>query len=134
MARIGTRSVALALTLFAASAFLAPQAAGAQAAPKPPERAVRRDIPLTNMIRRAFDAGTRDSTGRPGRNYWQLWMDYTINARLEPTTSTITGRETAVIHNQSDSAMRTIVHAARPEHLLAQRSARRGGHARSPTA
>ena len=30
-----------------------------------PTRAIRRDVPLTNMIRRAFDAGTRDSTGRP---------------------------------------------------------------------
>ena len=29
-------------------------------------RAIRRDIPLTNSIRRAFDAGTRDRTGRPG--------------------------------------------------------------------
>ena len=31
-----------------------------------PERAIRRDIPITNMIQRAFAAGTRDSTGRPG--------------------------------------------------------------------
>ena len=74
-----------------------------------PERAVRRDIPLTNMIRRALAAGTRDSTGRPGRNYWQLWTDYTINARLEPSTSRLTGRESIVLHNNSDSAMRTIV-------------------------
>ena len=61
------------------------------------------------MIRRAFAAGTRDSTGRPGRNYWQLWMEYTINARLEPATSRLTGRETIVLHNNSDSAMRSIV-------------------------
>ena len=40
-----------------------------------PERAVRRDIPMTDMIRRAYAAGTRDSTGRPGVHYWQLWMD-----------------------------------------------------------
>ena len=89
----------------AAPSFLAAQAT--HAAP-PPERAIRRDIPLTGMIRRAFAAGTRDSTGRPGRNYWQLWMDYTIQARLDPATSTVTGRETAVIHNNSDSAMSSI--------------------------
>ena len=64
-----------------------------------PARAVRRDIPLTNTIRRAFAAGTRDSTGRPGRNYWQLWMDYTIAARLDPMTSTLTGRETIKLRN-----------------------------------
>jgi hypothetical protein len=74
-----------------------------------PERPVRRDIPMTRMIQRAFAAGTRDSTGRPGRNYWQLWMDYRINASLEPTTSVLTGHETVTIRNNSDSVMRSLV-------------------------
>jgi hypothetical protein len=87
-----------------AAGVLATQAA-AQAVP----RAVRRDIPLTNGIRRAYAAGTRDSTGRPGRNYWQLWLDYTINARLDPATSILTGRETIVLTNASDSALSTLV-------------------------
>src|SRR6476619_174719 len=73
-----------------------------------PERSVRRDIPMTNMIRRAHAAGTRDSTGRPGRNYWQLWTDYKISARLDPATSTVSGRETLTFRNNSDSAMRSI--------------------------
>ena len=73
-----------------------------------PERAVRRDIPHTNMIRRAYAAGTRDTLGTPGPHYWQLWMDYTIHASLEPATSTVSGRETAVIHNTSDSAMSAV--------------------------
>jgi len=77
----------------------------AQAAP---ERAVRRDIPLTNMIRRAFEAGTRDSTGSPGLNYWQLQVDYTINASLDPATSTVTSSETVVIHNRSGAPMSSI--------------------------
>ena len=80
----------------------------AQVTQRLPERAVRRDIPLTNMIRRAFDAGTRDSTGRPGRNYWQLRTDYTINARLDPATATITGREAIVIHNNGSDPMTSI--------------------------
>ena len=106
------RSVA-ALALLA-SAVASPIAAQ-QSAPAPlftpsgAPRAIRRDIPLTNMIRRAWQAGTRDSTGRPGRNYWQLWNDYTINARFDATTSTVSGSERVVIHNNSDSAMRTIV-------------------------
>ena len=74
-----------------------------------PQRPIRRDIPLTNTIRRAMAAGTRDSSGRPGRNYWQLSTEYTINARLDPSTSRLTGRESIVLHNNSDSAMRTIV-------------------------
>jgi hypothetical protein len=81
----------------------------AAAAPAPaPERAIRRDIPMTNMIKRAFAEGSRDSTGRPGREYWQLWMDYTINARLDQSTSTLGGRETIVLHNHSDSALTSI--------------------------
>ena len=79
------------------------------AASRIPERAVRRDIPMTRMIQRAFTAGTRDSTGRPGRNYWQLWNDYKMNASLDPATSVVTGRETVTIHNNSDSAMRSLV-------------------------
>ncbi|MEP6762847.1 MAG: hypothetical protein ABJB66_00990, partial [Gemmatimonadaceae bacterium] len=81
----------------------------AQTAPaKLPERAIRRDIPLTNMIRKAFDAGSRDSTGKPGRNYWQLWTDYKINAHFDAPTSTITGRETIVVHNNSNDTLNTI--------------------------
>lgn len=93
----------------AASLLARPTAAPAQAArTSPPPRAVRRDIPLTDMIRRAYAAGTRDSAGGPGRNYWQLWMDYTIEARLDPVSGTVSGKESAVIYNNSDSAMPSI--------------------------
>src|SRR5438445_777135 len=83
-----------------------PQRSGAV---KLPERPIRRDIPMTNMIQRAFAAGTRDSTGRPGRNYWQLWTDYKISARLDSATSTVSGHETITFRNISDSAMRSVV-------------------------
>ncbi len=73
-----------------------------------PPRAVRRDIPLTNMIRKAFAAGTRDSSGAPGAKYWQLSMDYTIDARFDQPTGTIEGHETATIHNNSPDTMRTV--------------------------
>lgn len=78
-----------------------------QVAPTP-ERAIRRDIPITNAIRRALAAGTRDSTGRPGRNYWQLRTDYTIQARIDPATQTITGSETVVVHNTSPDPLTEI--------------------------
>ncbi|MDH3291275.1 MAG: M1 family peptidase, partial [Gemmatimonadota bacterium] len=74
-----------------------------------PPRAIRRDIPLTNAIRRAMEGGTRDSTGRPGPNYWQLQTDYTIDARLDPATQTITGAGTVVIHNAGPLEMSEIV-------------------------
>src|ERR1041385_8755398 len=73
-----------------------------------PERSIRRDIPITNAIRKAFAAGTRDSTGRPGRTSWQLRTDSKINARLEPSTQRLTGRETVVITNNSPDSLTQI--------------------------
>jgi hypothetical protein len=96
------------LALVVAGAGAAPLAAQSSAGPLP-ERAVRRDIPMTNAIRRAFAAGMRDSTGRPGHNYTQLRTDYTINARLDPATSRITGRETIVLHNNMPEPLTSIV-------------------------
>src|SRR4051794_15722942 len=58
------------------------------------KRAIRRNLPLTNSIQKAYKAGTRDTSGRPGANYWQLKTDYSINASLNPETQTITGSET----------------------------------------
>src|SRR3954469_22525573 len=89
-------------------ASLTPNAA-AQGPAGPPERAVRRDIPITNSIRRAYEAGTRDSTGRPGRNYWQGRTDYTINVRLDPETSRLTGKETIALRNTSPDTLRDLV-------------------------
>ena len=89
-------------------------APGAEA--QAPPRAVRRDIPITNAIRKAFAAGTRDSTGRPGRNYWQLRTDYSIDARLDPGTQTITGRETITLHNTSPDSLTSI--ALRLDHNI----------------
>ncbi len=72
-------------------------------------RAIRRDIPLTRSIQRAFTAGTRDTSGRPGPNYWQLKTDYNINATLDPETQTISGRETIAMHNNSGDQLDKIV-------------------------
>ena len=65
--RLPSRLTALLLCSALAVPLDGPTPLAAQGAPP---RAVRRDIPMTNAIRRAFAAGTRDSTGRPGRNYW----------------------------------------------------------------
>ncbi len=93
------RSCALAIAMAAFPALLI-----AQATPRP----IHREIPLTNMIRRAFSAGTRDSTGRPGRNYWQPHTAYVIAARLDPATAMVTGRETVVFKNTSPDPLRLL--------------------------
>ncbi|OOG72302.1 M1 family metallopeptidase [Algoriphagus sp. A40] len=72
-------------------------------------RSIRRDVPMTNSIRKAFEAGTRDFTGKPGPNYWQLETDFTIQASLDPHTQTITGTEKILVHNNSKDDLDRIV-------------------------
>ena len=73
-----------------------------------PERAIRRDIPMTDAIRAAFARGTRDSTGRPGPNYWQLRTDYVIRARLDVPAQRLVGTETITLHNDSPDSLTQI--------------------------
>ncbi len=74
-----------------------------------PPRAVQRLLPMGPMIRRAFAAGTRDSTGRPGPNYWQQAVDYRIDASLDVATAVLQGRETISLHNSSPDTLKMIV-------------------------
>ena len=99
------RRLALVVCLVGPLALQAQQPAPVNASP----RAIRRDVPMTNAIRKAFAAGTRDATGRPGPSYWQLQTDYTISARLDPGTQTITGTETIALHNNSPEELTEIV-------------------------
>jgi len=104
---LGAGIVALSSCAAAPAPTPAPQAGSAMAAGFP-DRAIRHDIPLTRAIRKAFAAGTRDSTGRPGPKYWQLDVGYRINARLDVPTATITGSETATVTNNSDDELRWV--------------------------
>ncbi len=107
------------LLTFASATSLAAQAtARGAAAAKLPERAIRRDIPITSAIRRAYAAGTRDSTGRPGRNYWQLRTDYSIDVALDPSTSRLTGKARITLHNTSKDSLTAIALRLDPNHFL----------------
>ncbi len=87
--------------------------AGAPAALRPmiesKTRAIRRDVPLPRSIRRALAANTRNFTGKPGPNYWQLETDFEIYAHLDRKTQTIFGKETITVHNNSPDALSRIV-------------------------
>ena len=112
--------------LLAAAVTAVPSAAFGQSAASTgshTERAVRRDIPLTNAILQAFAAGTRDSTGVPGAKYWQFQVDYTIHASLDPATVRVTASETVEIHNTSDSDLRQI-HLRLDQNIFAANVAR----------
>ena len=90
----------------------------AAATPKLPERAVRRDIPITNAIKRALVAGSRDSTGHPSTKYWQLRTDYNIDVRLDVATSRLSGHEVITITNNSPDALSAIGMRLDPNHFL----------------
>ena len=83
-----------------------------------PPRAVRRDIPITNAIRRALVSGTRDSTGAPGRNYWQLRTDYSIDVALDAPASRLTGRAQIIVHNNSGDSLPSIGLRLDPNHFI----------------
>jgi hypothetical protein len=88
-------------------------------------RAIRRDVPMTNSIRKAFESGTRDFSGKPGPNYWQLETDFTIKASLDPKTQTITGSETINVLNNSPDDLDRIV--LRLDHNIFRGDVPRGG-------
>jgi hypothetical protein len=127
-----TPRAALLVTLLIPVTLAGFQAAGPGAQTRPASgaaaeapRAVRRDVPLTNAIRRAHEARTRDMTGRPGPDYWQLQADYAITARLDPPTHTITGSETITLHNNSPQALQEIY--LRLDHNIYRGLVPRGG-------
>lgn len=93
------------LVALAAAALAVAPALEAQA----PPRAVRRTIPITRAFQNGLRAGTRDSLGTPGPNYWQLRTDYRIDAALDPATAVLTGHETVTIANPSDSTLKVVV-------------------------
>ena len=66
-----------------------------------PDSLQRPAIPMSAAILRAHAAGTRDSTGRPGRRYWQNRTSYAIDARLDPATSVVSAHASIVLHNAS---------------------------------
>lgn len=70
--------------------------------------AAARSVPIPDGVRRAMERGTRDPSGAPGPNYWQLHVDYDIDATLDPTTATIRASGTARFVNPSPDTLTVI--------------------------
>lgn len=87
-------------------------------------RAIRRDVPLTRSIRRALEAGTRDFTGRPGPNHWQLRTDFEIEVALDAPSCTLHGKQTITVHNESPDALDRL--ALRLDHNIFRFGVERG--------
>jgi hypothetical protein len=96
------------LTVAACSRPQPPQAPSPQSITAP-GRAVRQDLPTTPAIRKAYASATRDSSGAPGRNYWQQKVDYRIEASIDPATNRLRGSETITLHNTTPDTLKTVV-------------------------
>lgn len=98
--------------------LIVPAASAQSAATGWPERAVRRDIPMTDAIRAAHSAGTRDSSGRPGPKYWQLRTDYTIQVRLDVPNTRLFGKETITLLNRSPDSLTQVALRLDANHFI----------------
>jgi hypothetical protein len=104
-----TARIAILLFVFSTTAVFAQQNIPMRKSLETSKRTIRLDVPMTNSIRMAFENGTRDFSGKPGPNYWQLETDFTIEASLDPATQTITGTEKIIVHNNSKDDLKKIV-------------------------
>ena len=60
-------------------------------------------VPLN--FQEAYENETRSYDGQPGADYWQNKADYSINAKLDPQTRTLTGSENIVYYNISPDTL-----------------------------
>ena len=73
-----------------------------------PERPVPGPVIPPPFFRRALEQGTRSPDGRPGPGYWQVYSEYDIDARLDPASGLLSGRETILFHNRSPEELYTV--------------------------
>ncbi len=88
----------------------------AQSRPVPPldEHAAQSPRPTPGPVyeipgfTRAVARGTRTRTGEPGRGYWVQHARYSIDARLDPATNRLSGRERVIYLNNSPDTLKRL--------------------------
>ncbi|UUF12929.1 MULTISPECIES: M1 family metallopeptidase [Flavobacterium] len=67
------------------------------------------DIPVLRNVTKANKNNTRNTTGTPGKNYWQNRGDYTINVDFNPSTLKVQGKAAIIYTNNSPDTLKTLV-------------------------
>jgi hypothetical protein len=67
------------------------------------------NLPMPTNIKKAYNKGTRNITGQPGKKYWQNAGVYDIDINFNPATRLVTGTETIVYTNNSPDTLGRIV-------------------------
>jgi hypothetical protein len=60
-------------------------------------------------FQQAYKKGTRSYDGKPGKNYWQNYAEYSIEAEVIPEISILQGKEDIIFHNNSPDTLYSIV-------------------------
>jgi hypothetical protein len=73
-----------------------------------PRRPIPGPVVPPPFFRAALERGTRSPDGRPGPGYWQVYTEYDIDARLDPSSGLLSGFQTIRFHNRSPADLPTI--------------------------
>lgn len=78
------------------------------------------ELYMPRNIKKAYENGTRDISGAPGKNYWQNKGIYNVEVKVDAKTKIVSGKETIVYRNNSPNdlnelAIRFVNNLHKPE-------------------
>ncbi|MGN6601785.1 MAG: M1 family metallopeptidase [Ginsengibacter sp.] len=66
-------------------------------------------------IQKAYEKGTRSTTGKPGKNYWENHANYDIQVNFDPATQLLRGHETITYENNSPDTLKRMIFRLYPD-------------------
>lgn len=66
------------------------------------------ELYMPRNIKKAYEKGTRDISGKPGKNYWQNKGVYDIKIKVNADTKIVSGSETISYSNNSPDELKTL--------------------------
>ena len=66
------------------------------------------ELYMPRNIKKAYANGTRDMSGKPGKNYWQNKGIYDVNVKVDATTKIVSGSETIQYSNNSPDELKVL--------------------------
>jgi len=66
------------------------------------------ELYMPRNIKKAYTNGTRDMSGKPGRNYWQNKGVYDVNVKVDAKTKIVSGSETIQYSNNSPDELKVL--------------------------
>ncbi|MCY0970581.1 M1 family metallopeptidase [Chryseobacterium wangxinyae] len=78
------------------------------------------ELYMPRNIKKAYENGTRDISGAPGKNYWQNKGIYDVEVKVDAKTKIVSGKETIIYSNNSPNdldelAIRFVNNLHKPE-------------------